>query len=63
MCGKSNIEAYTTIFKMESQWDFAVWLRKLKQEFCINLKGWDVVGDGRESQKGRDICIAIVYSC
>ena len=63
MYGKSNTEIYTTISKMNSQWEFAVWLRKLKQEFCTNLEGWDVVGDGRESQKGGDICIAIVDSC
>ena len=25
---------------MDSQREFAVWLRKLKQEFCINLEGW-----------------------
>ena len=40
MYGKSNMETYMTICKMDSQWEFAVWLRKLKQEFCINLEGW-----------------------
>ena len=38
-------------------WEFAVWLRKLKQGLCINLEGWDGAGDGREVQKGGDICI------
>ena len=52
MYGKSNTEIYTTICKMNSQWEFAVWLRKLKQEFCINLEGWDVVKWEGES-KGR----------
>ena len=28
---KSNRETYITICKIESQWEFAVWLRKLKQ--------------------------------
>ena len=23
------------------QWEFAVWLRKLKQELCSSLEGWD----------------------
>ena len=41
MYGKSNMETYITICKMDSQREFAVWLRKLKQEFCINLDGWD----------------------
>ena len=28
--GKNNMEAYITISKIDSQWEFAVWLRKLK---------------------------------
>ena len=31
--------------------------RKLKQGLCINLERWDGEGDGREVQKGEDICI------
>ena len=30
MYGKSNMETYITICKVDSQWEFAVWLRKLK---------------------------------
>ena len=44
MYGKSNMETYITICKMDSQPEFAVWLRKLKQGLCINLEGWD--GEG-----------------
>ena len=29
--GESNIEIYNTICKIDSQWEFAVWLRELKQ--------------------------------
>ena len=29
MCGKSNMETYITICKIDSEWEFAVWLRKL----------------------------------
>ena len=47
MYAKNNIETYTTICKIDSQWEFAVWFRKLKQGLCINLKGWDGEGDGR----------------
>ena len=39
MYGKSNIENYITIYKIDNQWEFAVWLRKLKQGLYINLKG------------------------
>ena len=56
-------ETYITMCKIDSQWEFAVWLRKLKQGLCINLEGWDGVGDGREVQKGRDICIPLADSC
>ena len=31
MYGKSNMENYITMCKIYSQWEFAVWLRKLKQ--------------------------------
>ena len=39
-----------------------VGLRTLKQRLCTNLEGWDEEGDGREIQKGRDICIPPVDS-
>ena len=57
MYGESNMETYITMWKIDSQREFAVWLRKLKQGLCINLKGWDGEGDGREDQKGGDICL------
>ena len=44
MDGKSNMETYITMCKIDSQWEFAVWLRKLKQELCINLEGWEIGG-------------------
>ena len=33
--------------------------------FTDNLEGWDGVGDGREVQEGRGICVPIAdsYSC
>ena len=43
---------HRTAFQIDSQREFAVWLRKLKQGFCINLEGWEGDGDGREVQKG-----------
>ena len=41
MYGKSDMETYISICKIDSQRIFAVWLRKLKQRFCINLEGWN----------------------
>ena len=38
MYGKSNIETYITICKIDSQQKFAVCLRELKQGLCINLE-------------------------
>ena len=63
MYGKSKRETYITTCKIDSQQEFAVWLRKLKQGLCINLEGWDGEGDGREVQKGGDICIPMADSC
>ena len=31
MFGESNMETYITMCKIDSQWEFAVWLRKFKQ--------------------------------
>ena len=46
MYGKNNMETYIIICKTDSQWEFAVWLCKLKQGLCINLEGWYGEGDG-----------------
>ena len=37
MYGKSNMETYITICKIDGQWEFAVCLRELKQGLCINF--------------------------
>ena len=37
--GKHTMETYITICKIDSQWEFALWLRKIKQGLCINLEG------------------------
>ena len=49
--------------KIDIQQEFTVWLRKLKQELCINLGRGDGAGDEREVQKGGDICIPMADSC
>ena len=47
----------------DSQREFAIWFRKFKQRLSVNLERWDGVGDGREVQKERDICIPMADSC
>ena len=56
MYGKRNMETYITMCKIDSQQEFAVWLRKLKLGLCINL-------DEREVQNRGDICIPMAASC
>ena len=51
------METYITICKIDSQREYAVWLRKLKQGLCSNLLGWEGEGDGREFQKGVDVML------
>ena len=41
---KSNMKTNITMFKIDSQQEFAVWLKKLKRGLCINLERWN----GRE---------------
>ena len=54
---ESNTETYITMCKIDSQREFAVSLRKLKQGFCINLERWDGEADGRQAHIGGDICV------
>ena len=44
MYGENSMKTYITTCKIDSQREFAVWLRKRKQGLCINLVG----GMGRE---------------
>ena len=57
------METYITICKIDSQEEFAVRLRKLKEGLCINLEGWDGEGNGRKVQQRGDICIPMADSC
>ena len=63
MYGKSNMETYITICKIDSPRECAICFRKVKQGLCINLEGWDGEGDGREAQEGGDIYIPMADSC
>ena len=63
MYGNSNRETYITISKIDSQGEFAVWIRKFKQGLCINLKGWGGEGDRREVHKEVPLPLAMADSC
>ena len=56
MYGENNLETYITS-KIDSQWEFAVWLRELKPGLCDSLEGFGGVGGGRKAQKGGDMAI------
>ena len=57
------METYITRREIDSQQEFAVWLKRLKHGLCITLEGWGGEGEGREPQKGGDICIPVADSC
>ena len=51
--GKSNMETYITICKIDSKWEFDAWLRKLKEGLCINLAvGWGRRWKGGSKRRG-----------
>ena len=54
MYGKSNMETYITICKIDSQWEFAVCLRKLKTEALYQLRGvgWGGRWEGGSKRRG-----------
>ena len=49
MCGKSNMETYITTCKIDSQREFAAWLRKLKQG---SVSTWKCGMGGRFKREG-----------
>ena len=53
MYGKSNMETYINICKIDSQWEFAVRLLKLKKGLCINRGvGWGGIWEGGSKGRG-----------
>ena len=54
------METYIIICKIDSQRNM---LYGLGNSNSINLEGWNGEGDGKEFQKGGDICIPMADSC
>ena len=42
----------TTACRIDSQWEFAGWLRELKPVLCDKLEGWAELRSGREAREG-----------
>ena len=53
MYGKSNMETYIIICKTDSQWEFAVWLRKFKQAL-YQSRGVEWGGRWEGGSQGRE---------
>ena len=49
---ESNMVTYITTCRIESLWEFAVYLRTLKEGLCINLEWWDGGGRWEGGSKG-----------
>ena len=64
MYGKSNMETCITICKIDSQQEFAVWLRKLKQGLCIYLEEWDLGREmgGRFKREGIYVYLWLIHA-
>ena len=59
MYGESNIEIYNTMCETDSQWEFAVWLRELKQGLCDRLKGG--VEREMEGRSGKEVTWVYIW--
>ena len=61
--GESNMETYNSLCKIDSQWEFVVWLRELRKGLCDNLEKWDGEGDGRDVWEEGDMGVPMADSC
>ena len=62
MYGKGNMEPYITICKRDSQWEFAVWFRKLKEGSVSTYRGG--MGrkmGGRFKREGTYVCLWLIH--
>ena len=61
MFGKSNMEIYITICKIDNQREFALWLRKLNQGFCINPGGTGREMGGSFKREGTYVSLWLIH--
>ena len=59
----SDMETCITICKIESQWEFAIWLKELKLGLGNILEGWDGEEGGRDVHVEGDMGKPMADSC
>ena len=57
------METYITICKTDSHGGICCMAQETQTGTCIYLEWWYWEGDGRDVQKGGDICIPMAESC
>ena len=63
MYGKSNLETYITICKIDSQLGICCVAQETQTGALYQPRGVAWEGDGKEFQEGGDICIPMADSC
>ena len=65
-----NRNIYIIICKIDTQWEFNIWLREFKLVLYENLEGWDAVGSRKEVKEGgylwlihADVCQKSTQHC
>ena len=62
MYGQSDMETYFTMCKIDGQQEFGM-AQETQTGALYQPSGQDGAGDGREAQKGGDMCIPVADSC
>ena len=57
------MEIYNTIYKIDGQWESALWFRELTQGLCDNPEWWHEEVGGREVWEGGDLGVPMADSC
>ena len=61
MYGKSNMESYTTICKIDSQQEFGVWLRKLRGSVSTERGGVGRKMEGSFKREGIYVYLWLIH--
>jgi len=61
MYGESNMETYIIIWKIDSQWEFAMWLRKLKRGSESTWRGGMGGMGGRFKREGIYVYLWLIH--
>ena len=63
MYGKNNMETYIIICKIDNQQGICCMAQETQAGALYQPRGVEWEGDGREVQKGGDICMPMADSC